>query len=155
MQILTTPLLTIPLLAIRPFAKPLLTKPLLTKPLLTKPLLTKMPMTKTLLTTPRHPSRSSARMITAALFAALTATPAAGDDTELFVTDTRRFPDARPNVLLILDTSASLAQAVETQQRYDSAVRYTGRCDASRVYWRTGVGAPPQCSTDRWFERAT
>ena len=139
MQILTTPLLTIP-----PFAKPLLTKPLLTK----------MPMTKTLLTTPRRPRRSSARMATAALCATLAATPAAGDDTELFVTDTRRFPDARPNVLLILDTSASLAQGVETQERYDSAVRYTGHCDASRVYWRAGVGAPPPCSTDRWFQRA-
>ena len=104
--------------------------------------------------TPRRPSRIPARMPSAALCALLAATPAAGDDTELFVTDTRRFPDARPNVLLILDTSASLAQAVETQERYDSAVQYTGHCDASRVYWRTGVGAPPQCSTDRWFERS-
>ena len=104
--------------------------------------------------TPRRPSRIPARMPSAALCAILAATPAAGDDTELFVTDTRRFPDARPNVLLILDTSASLAQAVETQERYDSAVQYTGHCDASRVYWRTGVGAPPQCLTDRWFERS-
>src|SRR5690606_17946718 len=26
---------------------------------------------------------------------------------------------------------------------------------ANRVYWRTGSGEPPNCSTDRWFERSS
>ncbi len=102
----------------------------------------------------RPPKQARAWIASAALWTLLAATPASGDDTELFVTDTRRFADARPNVLLIVDTSASLAQAVPARGRYDLAVQYTGQCDPARVYWRTGAGAPPQCSTDRWFERA-
>ena len=79
--------------------------------------------------------------------------PAVADDTELFVTDTRGFPESRPNVLLIVDTSGSLAERIQTRGSYDTAVQYTGRCDPDRIYWRTGIGAPPQCSTDRWFAR--
>ena len=47
-----------------------------------------------------------------------------------------------------------MSREVQTQGRFDTAVQYTGRCDTGRVYWRTGIGAPPRCSTDRWFERA-
>lgn len=90
----------------------------------------------------------------AALWTLLAATPASGDDTELFVADTRRFAEAKPNVLLIVDTSAGLAQEIRTRASYDLAGAYTGHCDPARVYWRTGIGEPPQCSTDRWFERA-
>ena len=90
----------------------------------------------------------------AAFLAMIAVTPSPADDTELFVSDTRRFADARPNVLLIVDTSASLAQAIQTRGRFDLSVQYAGQCDPSRVYWRTGIGEPPQCSTDRWFERA-
>ncbi len=90
----------------------------------------------------------------AAFLALIAVTPSPADDTELFVSDTRRFADARPNVLLIVDTSASLAQAILTRGRFDLSVQYAGQCDPSRVYWRTGIGEPPQCSTDRWFERA-
>ncbi len=75
-----------------------------------------------------------------------------GDDTELFVSDASRFADVRPNVLLILDTSASLAQSIPGRLAYDPGRRYDGSCDPGRVYWRTGIGAPPPCSTDRWFE---
>ena len=89
----------------------------------------------------------------ATLWTLLAVTPAAGDDTELFVTDTRRFAEAKPNVLLILDTSAGLAQETRTREGFELAVQYTGHCEPARVYWRTGIGAPPQCSTDRWFER--
>ena len=102
----------------------------------------------------RRPKQARTWIASAALWTLLAVTPASGDDTELFVTDTRRFTDARPNVLLIVDTSASLAQAIQTRGRYDLAVQYTGQCDPSRVYWRSGTGEPPQCSTDRWFERA-
>ena len=89
----------------------------------------------------------------AALWMLFAMTPASGDDTELFVSDTRRFAEARPNVLLILDTSAGLAQEIQTRGSYELAAQYTGQCDPARIYWRTGIGAPPQCSTDRWFER--
>ena len=88
-----------------------------------------------------------------ALCVLLGAMPAAGDDTELFVNDTRRFPNSRPNVLFIMDTSGSMTTLVETRSRYNPAVRYPGRCDPARVYWRTGRGDPPACSSSRWFER--
>ena len=80
--------------------------------------------------------------------------PAAGDDTELFVSRSDRFADSRPNVLFIMDTSGSLAAQVDTQNAYDPTSIYGGRCDPARVYWRTGFGAPPECGTERWFERA-
>ena len=99
------------------------------------------------------PEQARTWLACAALWTLLAAKPASGDDTELFVTDTRRFAESRPNVLLIVDTSASLAQEIQTRASYDLAVGYTGDCDPARVYWRTGVGAPPRCSTDRWFER--
>ena len=75
------------------------------------------------------------------------------DYTELFVADTRRFPESRPNVLLIVDTSGSLSETIDAHTGYDAAVRYAGRCNRARVYWRIGIGAPPQCTTRRWFER--
>ena len=101
-----------------------------------------------------RPEQARIWLASAALWTLLTVTPASGDDTELFVTDTRRFAEAKPNVLLIVDTSANLAQEIQTRASYDLAVEYTGDCDPARVYWRTGIGAPPRCSTDRWFERA-
>ena len=109
-----------------------------------------------------QPEQARIRLASAALWTLASAmlwtlaamTPATGDDTELFVADTRRFPESRPNVLLILDTSGSLAGEVQTQGRFDTAVQYTGRCDPGRIYWRTGIGAPPRCSTERWFELA-
>ena len=41
---------------------------------------------------------------------------------------------------------------VTTQGTYDPAVVYPGVCDPARVYWRRGTGAPPPCTTDRWFD---
>ena len=101
----------------------------------------------------RLPEQARTWLASAALWALFAVTPASGDDTELFVTDTRRFAEAKPNVLLILDTSASLAQEIQTRASYDLAVEYAGHCDPARVYWRTGIGEPPRCSTDRWFDR--
>ena len=80
--------------------------------------------------------------------------PAAGDDTELFVSDARRYPDARPNVLFIMDTSGSLNTPIMARASYDPAAGHPGRCDPARVYWRMGPGDPPACSSPRWFERA-
>lgn len=101
-----------------------------------------------------RPDRALTRLAAAAFWTLITVTPASGDDTELFVTNTRGFAEAKPNVLLIVDTSASLGREIQTRANYDLAAEYTGRCDPARVYWRTGIGAPPRCSTDRWFGRA-
>ena len=87
-----------------------------------------------------------------ALCAVAVVTPAAADDTELFVTDTRQHPGSRPNVLFIMDTSGSLSTPIKARASYDPAARYDGRCDPTHVYWRTGLGSPPACSSRRWFE---
>ena len=99
-------------------------------------------------------SRRYHRVLAGMIWTFISILPAAADDTELFVTDTRRFPESRPNVLLIMDTSAGLAQTVDTQAGYVPTVRYPGGCDHSRVYWRAGLGTPPTCSSNRWFERS-
>jgi type IV pilus assembly protein PilY1 len=87
------------------------------------------------------------------LWATLAGLPAFGDDTELFVVDSSQFPDARPNVLLVIDTSGSMRDLIATQIPYDPSQTYSGSCDSSRVYWRTGTGNPPRCSyyNDYWF----
>ncbi len=88
------------------------------------------------------------------LWAFTATTPTMADDTELFVGDSSLYPDAKPNVLFIFDTSGSMNTPVATQTIYDPAVSYPGSCVSSRVYWRSGTGSPPDCSTDRWFDRA-
>ena len=100
----------------------------------------------------RRARRQRSRTIVGSLCAALATTPMLADDTELFIADTRQFPQARPNVLLIVDTSGSLSEVIDAHTGYDPTVRYPGRCDHARVYWRIGMGAPPQCTTGRWFE---
>ena len=77
--------------------------------------------------------------------------PAVADDTELFVA-TSANAGIRPNVLFIIDNSGSMASEVRTQEDYDPGTLYSGGCDANRVYWRTGTGDEPDCTTDRWFE---
>jgi type IV pilus assembly protein PilY1 len=81
---------------------------------------------------------------------ALVAGTAAADDTELFLGNTQN--QAKPNILFVIDNSGSMDTLVLTQDNYDSATVYpsTG-CDPTRVYWRTGVGPPPACTTNRWF----
>ena len=74
------------------------------------------------------------------------------DDTELFVNyAANALP---PNILLILDTSGSMDALVEGHEPFDPAKSYDGACNADRVYWREGVGDPPDCATGRWFEAA-
>jgi len=87
------------------------------------------------------------------LWALASGAPSFADDTELFVSSTTAFPDAKPNILFIIDTSGSMTNPVVTQATYDPLFSYGGACDASRVYWRRGSGNPPDCSTDRWFNR--
>lgn len=87
------------------------------------------------------------------LWSLLAGYPAFADDTELFVVDSSQFPEARPNVLLILDTSGSMDDEVSTQPPYDAAMTYTGACDSNLIYWRTH-GYPDCANTDRYFEKS-
>src|SRR5262245_60584128 len=76
---------------------------------------------------------------------------AQADDTELFVA-TSSGAGIRPNVLFIIDNSGSMNTDVVTQGPYDPTYTYTGGdCETDRVYWRTGTGAAPSCSTSRYF----
>jgi len=74
--------------------------------------------------------------------------PAVADDTEIFV-NTGAGGGVRPNVLLIIDTSGSMDTPVGVSKApYDPTRVYTGGgCQAGRVYWRKGSGAPPDCAS--------
>lgn len=87
------------------------------------------------------------------LSAAISAAPAAADDTELFI-GTSTAVGAQPNILLIVDNSGSMAEDVQTQGTYDGGLVYpaAGDCRADRVYWVYGDAPPPACNTDRWFD---
>src|SRR5690242_7360919 len=90
-------------------------------------------------------------MVAGAFWMLAAGVPAQADDTELFVA-TSSGAGIRPNVLFIIDNSGSMNTNVVTQVAYNPADTYTGSsCRTDRVYWRTGSGAAPNCSTDRWF----
>ena len=74
------------------------------------------------------------------------------DDTEIFVSQSGAGTGVQPNILFVLDTSGSMGEDVVTQVPYDPATTYTGACDPTRVYWRSGSGNPPSCSfSNQWF----
>lgn len=79
--------------------------------------------------------------------------PARADDTEIF---TSRLPQARPNILFILDTSGSMNTTVQTQNGFDPAQQYSGSCERNVVYWRMDIGTDPDCNNgyDNWFQPA-
>jgi type IV pilus assembly protein PilY1 len=85
------------------------------------------------------------------LWALVALGPALADDTELFI-GTNQNSQARPNILFVFDNSVSMGTDVVTQDTYDPTMTYPSiGCDANRVYWRSGAGTPPDCSTTRWF----
>ncbi len=85
------------------------------------------------------------------LWALASGAPAVADDTELFVVDASLFPEARPNVLFVMDTSGSMDDEINTQPTYEPGTAYDGTCLRSRVYWRTDTGGtPPACSTNNY-----
>jgi type IV pilus assembly protein PilY1 len=85
-----------------------------------------------------------------AVWALTTGAPAVADDTEVF-----RFsppPGTRANVLFVIDDSISMGTNLLTQPVYDPAVIYPSEgCDTTKVYWKSGGGDPPLCTTDQWF----
>jgi type IV pilus assembly protein PilY1 len=90
-----------------------------------------------------------------AWWALVAAMPAVADDTELFIGGAA-IHRASPNILFIIDNSASMGSLVMTQDNFNGTTTYSavGGCDPGRVYWRTGTGRAPDCSTDRWFDVA-
>jgi len=89
-----------------------------------------------------------------ALLALATMLPAAADDTELFLGVPNAVNSAQPNILFIIDDSGSMGDLVRTQPNYDPSQTYAGSCSANQIYWRTGTGTEPACSTARWFNKS-
>ena len=70
---------------------------------------------------------------------------ALADDSEIFTGSASA--GALPNILLILDTSGSMASPVITQAAYDPATTYAGSCSSTLVYFQaSGGSAPTGCS---------
>jgi type IV pilus assembly protein PilY1 len=90
-----------------------------------------------------------------ALWALLSGMPAVADDTELFIGNSLS-STAKPNILFIIDNSGSMASLVLTQETFDGTTTYPAAgCDATRIYWRTGTGNPPNCATtSNYFNEA-
>jgi len=94
-------------------------------------------------------------LLASAALTLVVATPAAADDTEIFVP--QGGSSVKPNVLFILDTSGSMNTEVITESApYDPLTTYAGSCNTGRVYWLRDQGSPllpPSCdgSNDNWF----
>jgi type IV pilus assembly protein PilY1 len=102
----------------------------------------------------RLKNRQAAAFALGALWASVSGAPALADDIELFVGATTQALQGRPNILLILDDSGSMAATLQTQAPYNPGSVYSGGgCQRGAVYWNT-VATPPACSTDNYFERA-
>ncbi|MEO1201354.1 MAG: hypothetical protein AAFX10_01515 [Pseudomonadota bacterium] len=75
---------------------------------------------------------------------------ALADDTEILLVDPEQPP--KPNVLFVLDTSTSMASAVETNESFDSDEDYPGDCSSNRLYW-SDVDAFPDCDNTQNYIR--
>lgn len=72
------------------------------------------------------------------------------EDTDIFYGENATTAEARPNILMVIDTSGSMDDHVVTQPIYDPNRAYAGSCNADRIYYSTGT-TPPTCSTNNWF----
>lgn len=84
------------------------------------------------------------------LWALVSGLPAVADDTELFIA-TSAGSNIKPNILFVIDNSGSMDTAVYTQETYDPSITWGGACQTNRVYWRTGTGNAPRCTTNNYF----
>jgi type IV pilus assembly protein PilY1 len=99
------------------------------------------------------PSWSNAfarRRLTALLAPAVVTLVSGGalaDDTEIFV---QALPPGEPNVLLILDTSGSMAGELVVNEDYDPQVQYPGACNLDRLYYvrQSNIVEIPVCADD-------
>jgi len=76
---------------------------------------------------------------------------AAADDIEVFFSDAPD-PDAKPNILFILDTSQSMytVESSTPAAPYDPATTYGGSCDSAKYYWTVTGQATPKCGESGW-----
>lgn len=77
--------------------------------------------------------------------ALLAGSSALADDTELLLINPDPALNPKPNVLFIIDTSASMLTEELTVAPYNHAIAYLGGCNANSVYW-TNVDALPSCA---------
>lgn len=84
----------------------------------------------------------TAKPLVAAIAATLTlwcAGAPLADDTEIFEATPVNGTAARPNILLIIDTSGSMVDNSVTQAMdYDPVTSYSGTCTNDRIYWKQG-----------------
>ncbi len=99
-----------------------------------------------------HTARSIA-LLAASASLVLGSSSAYADDTEIFVGNPGNA--AKPNIMLILDTSGSMGANITTTEDYDPSRTYTGTGDCSgignQIYYSTS-GTPPACNSSRRFQ---
>ena len=75
---------------------------------------------------------------------------AGADEAEIFVGTGNTVSSQRPNILLIMDTSGSMDEDVQTQAPYTAATDFPGssNCDDNRVFYSQGSNSsdPPSCN---------
>ena len=82
--------------------------------------------------------------------------PAGADDTELFLGAGTAADAGQPNILFVLDDSASMDGTMPAREAYDAATTYSGTCSTSRVYWKSAdrTNELPDCAANRYFDRS-
>ncbi|VUX55373.1 putative Tfp pilus assembly protein tip-associated adhesin PilY1-like protein [uncultured Woeseiaceae bacterium] len=78
------------------------------------------------------------------LLAMIVGAPVVADDTELLLVTPSTSQELEPNILFIIDTSASMESVEETIEPYDSTLSNAGDCGIDRVYWST-IETVPVC----------
>lgn len=102
-----------------------------------------------------HKLNSGLRPLTAGILLTLfSGLPVYADDTEIFVGQGAvEGPEARPNILFIIDTSGSMDDRILTQPTYNPATNWDGACgDDSRIYYVRNSTTVPTCaaSNNNW-----
>ena len=78
-------------------------------------------------------------LIAASLFVIVCGRSALADDSEIFTGSSSA--GSQPNILLILDTSGSMASTVVTQAAYNPVTTYAGACSSTRMTWTSRFGS--------------
>lgn len=87
------------------------------------------------------------------LLLALTALPAAADDTDIFIaSQDPAITGAKPNILFIYDNSGSMGATVLTQEDWDPSLVFTGPYNRNRLYFSTN-NTMPDSSTGNWITK--
>jgi len=73
--------------------------------------------------------------------------PAIADDTELLLVSPNEDVLAKPNILLIIDSSGSMTTEEETREVYDYTQDYGSDCDDLYLYWTELKGVVPSCDS--------